>query len=84
MKSRVSMITLGVRDLSAAIDFYDKRLSFLRLESPPEVPFFILNGTWLGLYGRGCNGNVAFYEYVGHKIFAEADFDSQCTWDMIY
>ncbi|PVV10013.1 MAG: glyoxalase [gamma proteobacterium symbiont of Ctena orbiculata] len=52
MKPRISMITLVVRDLGAAIEFYEKGLSFPRMESPPEVAFFTLNGTWLGLYGR--------------------------------
>lgn len=46
------MITLGVRDLSAAIDFYEKGLGLPRMESPPDVAFFTLNGSWLGLYGR--------------------------------
>ncbi|WP_455206566.1 VOC family protein [Kaarinaea lacus] len=46
------MITLGVRDLAAAIEFYEKGLGFPRMESPPEVAFFTLTGTWLGLYGR--------------------------------
>ena len=52
MKPRISMITLGVSDLAAAIRFYEKGLGFPRMESPPEVAFFTLNGTWLGLYGR--------------------------------
>jgi uncharacterized protein len=52
MKPRISMITLGVRDLTAAIKFYEHGLGFPRMESPPEVAFFTLNGTWLGLYGR--------------------------------
>ena len=52
MKPRISMITLGVRDLAAAISFYERGLGFPRMESPPEVAFFTLNGTWLGLYGR--------------------------------
>jgi len=43
------MITLGVRDLASAIKFYEKGLGFPRMESPPEVAFFTLNGTWLGL-----------------------------------
>ena len=45
------MITLGVRDLAASIAFYEKGLGFPRMESPPSVAFFTLNGTWLGLYG---------------------------------
>lgn len=52
MKPRISMITLGVRDLDMAVRFYEKGLGFPRMESPPEVAFFTLNGTWLGLYGR--------------------------------
>jgi catechol 2,3-dioxygenase-like lactoylglutathione lyase family enzyme len=52
MKPRISMITLGVRDLDAAIRFYEEGLGFPRMESPPGVAFFTLNGTWLGLYGR--------------------------------
>ncbi len=52
MNPRISMITLGVRDLAASIKFYEEGLAFPRMESPPEVAFFTLNGTWLGLYGR--------------------------------
>lgn len=50
MKPRISMITLGVDDLAAAVEFYERGLGFPRLESPPTVAFFTLNGTWLGLY----------------------------------
>ena len=52
MKPRISMITLGVRDLAAAVKFYEAGLGFPRMESPPEVAFFTLNGSWLGLYSR--------------------------------
>ena len=52
MKPRISMITLGVHDLAVAVEFYENGLGFPRMESPPEVAFFTLNGTWLGLYGR--------------------------------
>ena len=52
MKPRISMITLGVRDLARAVAFYEKGLGFPHLDSPPEVAFFTLNGTWLGLFGR--------------------------------
>jgi len=51
MEPRISMITLGVRDLDAAIRFYRDGLGFPKMDSPPEVAFFTLNGTWLGLYG---------------------------------
>ena len=52
MKPHISMITLGVSDLAASVKFYEEGLGFPRMESPPEVAFFTLNGTWLGLYGR--------------------------------
>jgi len=51
MDPRISMITLGVRDLQKSISFYEK-LGFPRMDSPPSVAFFTLNSTWLGLYGR--------------------------------
>ena len=52
MKPRISMITLGVRDLASSVKFYEEGLGFPRMDSPPEVAFFTLNGTWLGLYDR--------------------------------
>jgi len=52
MKPKISMITLGVRDLAAASEFYEHGLGLPKRDSPPEVAFFTLNGTWLGLYGR--------------------------------
>ena len=52
MKPRMSMITLGVDDIERSVKFYRDGLGFPQLESPPEVAFFTLNGTWLGLYGR--------------------------------
>lgn len=51
MKPRISMITLGVKDIKRSIEFYET-LGFPRLESGPDVAFFTLNGTWLGLYGH--------------------------------
>ncbi|MFK5969659.1 MAG: VOC family protein [Candidatus Marithrix sp.] len=52
MKPRISMITLGVKDLATSVRFYKEGLGFPQMESPPEVAFFTLNGTWLGLYNR--------------------------------
>lgn len=46
------MITLGVSDLAKSITFYEQGLGFPKMDSPPEVAFFTLNGSWLGLYGR--------------------------------
>jgi len=44
------MITLGVRDLAQSVRFYEQGLGLPRMESPPEVAFFTLQGTWLGFY----------------------------------
>ena len=84
MKPRISMITLGVRDLSASVKFYEQGLGFPRLESPPEVAFFSLNGTWLGLYGREAlaeDANVSadgqgFESFtLAHNVHSEAEVD---------
>lgn len=78
------MITLGVRDLAAAIEFYQKGLGFPRMESPPEVAFFTLNGTWLGLYGRESLAEDATVSPEGegfesfslaHNVHSEAEVD---------
>ncbi len=66
MKPRISMITLGVRDLAASVKFYEQGLGFPRMESPPEVAFFTLNGTWLGLYGRDALAEDATISAAGH------------------
>ena len=85
MKPRISMITLGVRDLDAAIDFYEKGLGFPRMDSPPEVAFFTLNGTWLGLYGREAlaedaqvsaeGGGFAGFS-LAHNVSSEKEVDA--------
>ena len=43
------MITLGVIDLEESIKFYQNSLGFPKMESPTEVAFLTLNGSWLGL-----------------------------------
>lgn len=66
MKPRISMITLGVRNLAASVKFYEEGLGFPRMESAPEVAFFTLNGTWLGLYGRDALAEDATVSAEGH------------------
>ena len=52
MDDRVSLITLGVRDVAASARFYSA-LGLPKLDLPHEgVAFFSLRGTWLSLYGR--------------------------------
>jgi catechol 2,3-dioxygenase-like lactoylglutathione lyase family enzyme len=52
MKPRISMITLGVSNLEESVRFYEQGLGLPRMDSPPAVAFFTLNGSWLGLYRR--------------------------------
>jgi hypothetical protein len=85
MKPRISMITLGVRDLARAVTFYEQGLGFPRRDSPPEVAFFTLNGTWLGLYGREALAEDAAVSPKGqgfegfalaHNVESEAEVDA--------
>lgn len=52
MKPRISMIALAVEDLQRSVAFYHDGLGFPKMDSPPGVAFFNLNGTWLGLSER--------------------------------
>ena len=47
---RVSLITLGVADLDRSRAFYG-RLGWTPVPSPPEVVFYQLDGSVLGLFG---------------------------------
>lgn len=78
------MITLGVRDLEKAVKFYEEGLGFPRMESSPEVAFFTLNGTWLGLFGRDALAEDAkvppegsgFESFtLAHNVQTEAEVD---------
>lgn len=84
MKPRISMITLGVSDMERAVKFYKDGLGFPQMESPPEVAFFTLNGTWLGLYGREALAKDAQVDAKGsgfdgfalaHNVASEAEVD---------
>ena len=85
MKPRISMNTLGVGDLGTSVRFYEDGLGLPRMDSPPEVAFFTLHGTWLGLYGREAlaadaevpadgNGFEAFA--LAHNVTSEAEVDA--------
>lgn len=84
MQPRISMITLGVRDIAKAIEFYGQGLGFPRMESPPDVAFFTLNGSWLGLFGRESlagDANVSAQGHgfggfsLAHNVESEAEVD---------
>lgn len=65
MKPRISMIALAVADLDKSIDFYQNGLRFPKMDSPPGVAFFNLNGTWLGLSEREALAKDAEISSVG-------------------
>ncbi len=84
MKPRISMITLGVSDLDKSVKFYAEGLGFPRMESPPEVAFFTLNGSWLGLYAHDSLAEDASVSPEGsgfrgfalaHNVASEAEVD---------
>ncbi len=82
------MITLGVRDIQKSIAFYEAGLGLPRMKSPPEVAFFTLNGTWLGLYGWDSLAEDAqvpaeaggFHGFaLAHNLESEAEVDRVFT-----
>lgn len=84
MNPRISMITLGVKDLARAVSFYEQGLGLPRMASPPEVAFFTLNGTWLALFGRESLAEDAGVSATGsgfsgfslaHNVASEAEVD---------
>jgi catechol 2,3-dioxygenase-like lactoylglutathione lyase family enzyme len=53
MEARINLITLGVKDLPTAINFYEKGLGWKKAKASQEgVAFFQLNGIVLSLYSR--------------------------------
>lgn len=84
MNPGISMITLGVRDFDQAVQFYGEGLGFPRMESPPEVAFFTLKGSWLGLYSRTAlaedatvsSGGSGFHGFaLVHNVASESEVE---------
>lgn len=78
------MITLGVTDLQRSVAFYRDGLGFPKMDSPPEVAFFTLQGTWLALYPRYLLAEDATVSADGsgfpgfalaHNVGSEAEVD---------
>lgn len=84
MKPRISMVTLGVSDIGKSVKFYKEGLGFPQMDSPSEIAFFILNGSWLSLYsyeslakdatvsseGSGFRGFT-----ISHNVSSESEVD---------
>lgn len=54
MKGKISLVTLGVRDLASSLAFYRDGLGFETHNHKPgdTCVFFALEGSWLALYPR--------------------------------
>ncbi|MEN6319547.1 MAG: VOC family protein [Syntrophaceae bacterium] len=50
MKPRINMITLGVKNMEKAIQFYENGLRLPRMPFEGGAVFFMLGGAWLSLY----------------------------------
>ncbi|HCA26543.1 MAG TPA: glyoxalase [Betaproteobacteria bacterium] len=84
MKPRISMVTLGVNVLETAVKFYKEGLGFPQMDSPPDIAFFTLNGSWLGLYAREALAEDASVSSEGsgfrgfalaHNVASETEVD---------
>ncbi|MBW9259413.1 MAG: VOC family protein [Candidatus Thiodiazotropha sp. (ex. Lucinisca nassula)] len=63
MEPRISLITLGVKDLTHSIQFY-LQLGLPRFDFDSDaVAFFELQGSWLGLYPKNALGVDAGVEF---------------------
>ena len=54
MEPKVSLVTIGVKDLNKSIQFYRDGLDLPMRDREPDsdVAFFTLNGAWLSVYPR--------------------------------
>lgn len=85
MKPRISMIALAIEDLQRSVAFYHDGLGFPKMDSPPGVAFFNLNGTWLGLSEREALAEDATVSAKGsgynnfnlaHNVASKEDVDA--------
>jgi catechol 2,3-dioxygenase-like lactoylglutathione lyase family enzyme len=67
LKGKISMITLGVRDLAASLAFYRDGLGFPThgYVEGQDCIMFKLEGTWLALYPRGSLADDATVDSSG-------------------
>ena len=80
LPSRVNLITLGVSDVAASTEFYERLGWKKSTASNEQVTFFHSNGTVLALFGRAALADDAQLDLVkdgfGGVTFAQ-NFDSE-------
>ena len=85
MNPRISMISLAVDDLDRSVSFYESGLGLPKIDSPPGIAFFKLNGTWLGLSERaslardaGISPDGAGYSgfNLAHNVHSDDEVDT--------
>ena len=71
MKGKISMITLGVRDITRSLNFY-RSLKFqtYNYKDDDQMVMFKLEGTWLGIYPRELLAEDANVSNEGHGFAA--------------
>lgn len=89
MKPRIHLITLGVADLTRALDFYEKGLGWNKSpDSNENVAFFQLGGVVLSLFPRDLLAKDAGIDPAGtgfsgltlaHNTGSEAEVDEVLT-----
>ena len=85
MEPRISIITLGVTDLTRSIAFYQDGLKLPRRnEGSENIAFFETSGTWLSLYPRGAlaedtqaaSGGAGFRDFtLAHNVGSPEEVD---------
>lgn len=86
MKAKISLITLGVKDLKKSFEFYHKGLGFPLHNYKEEegIVFFKLDGTWLSIYPKHelaedakipANGSGFSGFTLAHNVGSEKEVD---------
>ena len=89
MEQRMSLITLGVADLSRAVAFYEQVIGWKPESSPPGVVFFDLNGVVFALWphddlakdmGVATDSVPPYRGYaLAHNVRSESEVDAIFT-----
>lgn len=75
MEQRLTIVTLGVKDLKTSNDFYEGKFGWKKLSaSNDDISFFQLNGMQLGLYSaeKLAEDALVSHEGSGFKAFTLA------------